>query len=202
MADGSQEQDSERWNRYYEARKERQVAPLLLKALEYMHTGGDALDLGCGTLIETKELLRRGFHVTAIDSSPQVRGFAEALANDNLTCVISTFDAFDYQTYDIVHASYSLPFNPPETFDSMIRRVFAAIRPGGIFVAQLFGINDSWNTPDTAMTFHTRNQVERLLRENGLDMIDFNEVEQDGMAVFGPKHWHLFNIVATARART
>ena len=47
------------------------------------------------------------------------------------------------------------------------------------------------------MTFHSRPEVEALL--DGLDVIRLDETEHEGRAYTGPKHWHLFHIVARKR---
>ena len=44
------------------------------------------------------------------------------------------------------------------------------------------------------MNFHVRQGVVALL--DGLDVIVFDETEEDGAATFGPKHWHTFELVA------
>ena len=44
------------------------------------------------------------------------------------------------------------------------------------------------------MNFHDRRQVDELL--TGLEVLDLVEEEDDGMSFSGPKHWHVFHIVA------
>lgn len=45
------------------------------------------------------------------------------------------------------------------------------------------------------MTFHTRAQVETLLRPLAIEHLD--ETEEDGTTLEGTlKHWHLFHIIA------
>jgi hypothetical protein len=47
------------------------------------------------------------------------------------------------------------------------------------------------------MTFHTREQLEGLF--TGFDVHVFREQDEDGPAVSGPKHWHMFHVIATKR---
>ncbi len=49
------------------------------------------------------------------------------------------------------------------------------------------------------MTFHTRSEVDRLLAE--LDVVALRETERDGEAFSGPKHWHVYDIIARSRSR-
>ena len=48
------------------------------------------------------------------------------------------------------------------------------------------------------MSFHTRQEAERLVRR--LELERFDEVENAGkLATGGPKHWHVFHVVARKR---
>jgi len=70
-----------------------------------------------------------------------------------------------------------------------------ALRPGGIFAGQFFGVHDEWNVPGQDITFVTREQAEEML--HGFALIEFNEEDMDGHTADGaPKHWHVFNILA------
>lgn len=68
-----------------------------------------------------------------------------------------------------------------------------AVAPGGRFAGLLFGERDSWrNSPD--MTFLHRDDVRALI--DGWHVETFEEIDEDGAAVTGPKHWHLWHVVA------
>jgi hypothetical protein len=69
--------------------------------------------------------------------------------------------------------------------------------PGGIIAVQLFGVRDSW-AGEEGMTFHARADVEPLL--DGLDVMRLDETEHEGRAYTGPKHWHLFDVLARNQA--
>ncbi|GAC1645997.1 MAG: class I SAM-dependent methyltransferase [Herpetosiphon sp.] len=185
---------------YYERTKNGPPSPLLIAALAYVPQKGDALDLGCGALQDTRELLSRGFRVTAVDRHPAVAEMAQALPHDQLKCIISTFADFQYGTYDLVNASFCLPFNPRDTFDEVFALVMHSIKSSGIFTGQLFGINHSWNTPESTVTFHTQEQVERLFNANGMQIVTLTTEEDDRRPIVGPlMHWHIFQIIARKR---
>ena len=77
----------------------------------------------------------------------------------------------------------------------VFERLKASLNPGGIFVGQFFGVNDTWNTPDSSMTFFTREQAQKQLE--GLDIVEFEEEDQDGATADGtPKHWHVYHVIA------
>jgi hypothetical protein len=89
-----------------------------------------------------------------------------------------------------------MPFCDPGEFDEVWRRITSAIRSGGLFVGHLFGPRDSWaDTPD--MTFHARTAVEALLTEFEIEAL--REQDEDGEAVSGPKHWHVFHVISRKR---
>lgn len=64
-----------------------------------------------------------------------------------------------------------------------------------MFVGQFFGKNDEWTTNEESMTFHSREEAEKLL--SGLNVVSFEEVESDKKTASGiMKHWHVFNFIA------
>lgn len=157
-----------------------------------------AVDLGCGEGIEVSALLDQGWTVHAIDGeAAALRRLADrtprALA-DRLTVHQLSFAEIDaLPPADLVHSSYALPYCPPEHFDTVWAAVRDALRPGGVVACQLFGPHDdSYGDPE--MTFHTAEQARELL--DGLDVVHWEEEDADGMAYTGPKHWHVFHVVA------
>jgi hypothetical protein len=50
------------------------------------------------------------------------------------------------------------------------------VKIGGLFTRQLFGPNDSWNLPESGMNFHSRSDVERLLR--GWTLLELTEEDR------------------------
>jgi hypothetical protein len=69
------------------------------------------------------------------------------------------------------------------------------VKIGGLFTGQLFGPNDSWNLPESGMNFHSRSDVERLLR--GWTLLELTEEDCPGKTKLGEdKHWHIFHIIA------
>jgi tellurite methyltransferase len=70
------------------------------------------------------------------------------------------------------------------------------INVGGRFADQLFGVNNTWaNKPD--MTFLTREQAHALFAE--FDAEHFYEEDEEGQSTIGPKHWHIFHVIARKR---
>jgi len=107
--------------------------------------------------------------------------------------VVASFDAVPLPQADLVHARFSLPFCAPGRFPALWEAIRAAVAPGGRFAGQLFGERDSWrNSPD--MTFLHRDEARALI--DGWHVETFDEIDEDGAAVTGPKHGHLWHVVA------
>lgn len=165
-----------------------------------------AVDLGCGDGRDALELLRRGWRVLAIDSHPE--GISRLLARtpedaqSRLETQVARFEDARWPECDLVNASFSIPHCDPADFPGLWARIAASIRPGGRFAGQFFGVRDSWATrPDgITRTYHTREQVESMLREGGLEAEVLDEVERPGKTAMGdPKEWHVFHVVARKR---
>ena len=188
----------ERFAAYIAARRFDPPRPLLMRAAALAARKDHALDAGAGALTATKYLLSAGFaHVTALDSAPASQKAAEELPPDCVTFVLSRFEDFSYpaNAYDLVNAEFCLPFIRREEFAAVFAALLGAVKPGGLFTGQLFGPRDSWNTPESGMNFHSREEVERLL--HGWDIVELEEEDHPGKTKLGDaKHWHIFHILA------
>ncbi len=183
------------WSEYYKITKDKPPSKLLVGALNYVKNREKALDIGGGALKETRYLLSEGFEVTVIDSSELMAKEAEKINSAKLHYFVTPFDKFNFpkDTFDIVSAMYSLPFNSPTTFNSVFNKIKKSLVRNGIFCGQLFGIRDQWSNR-TDMTFHTIEQAKELF--SGMEMIYFKEEEKDGQIANGrPKHWHVFHFI-------
>ena len=194
-------QEDTSWEDYYQKTQGRSPRQLLLDALAYFSEGAtmqrNAIDLGCGDGTESTVLLERGWHVLAIDGQPAaIRRLIEkvpAQHRDRLQTQVAKFRDVVLSPADLVHASLSIPFCEPEYFDALWEKIVTAIQPGGQFAGQFFGVRDSWaNEPD--MIFHTEEQVHKLLENFEIEQL--HEMDEDGNAVSGPKHWHVFTVIA------
>lgn len=191
------------WPGYFKAVEGKPPRDTLLRALEVFEpiSGAPfAVDLGCGEGRDTAELLRCGWRVLAIDAHPMAidlllrRSDLPPDSPERLTTRLQPFEQVDLPECDLLNASFSLPFCPPEHFAALWTKIRAALRPGAVLAGQLFGERDAW-APLTDRTHHTRTEVERLL--DGLKRIRFDEEERDGEDCHGAKkHWHVFHIVA------
>ena len=168
--------------------------PLLVEALSYVRNKNYALDLGCGAGNDSRFLKGKDFSVTGVDNNPAVKEYL-----DDFDLVISTYVDFPFpvEYYDLVNAQYSLPFNPPESFNSMFERLTKSLKQGGIFVGQFFGKKDSWSN-NKEMTFHTEAEIRSLLSAYKVHV--FCEEKKEGETASGEnKFWHVFHVIAEKR---
>jgi SAM-dependent methyltransferase len=192
------------WEEYYRAIEGRTARRLFVDAIPYLPTRAAtdqalvAIDLGCGDGTETRALLVRGWTVVAVDSAPEAiaRLRASVTTEDaaRLTTYVASFHEVELPDADFAYAGLSLPFCAPGEFAEVWRRIARALRPRGVFAGDFFGPNDSWTqTPD--MSFHSRADVEALLGRFDVHVLE--EQDEDGAAVSGPKHWHVFHVIAS-----
>jgi trans-aconitate methyltransferase len=186
------------WEAFYAYQQTRtEPRELLLKALAYAGPAGGraAVDLGCGQGFETIALLDAGWSVTAIDSSAAGLALLGESAGDRpgLTLVEESMTTVPIPSADLVHASYALPFCPPERFPAMWGHIRAALRPGALLAVNFFGPHDTW-AGEEGMSFHSETEVRGML--DGLEVLELNERDEDGMSGAGPKHWHVFDVLA------
>lgn len=192
------------WDDYYTAIEGRSLRPLFTDAGAFLPgpradaEARVAIDLGCGDGSEALELLARGWTVVAVDSAPEAIGRLRARVQPEdaarLTTLVGPFHEVELPDADFVYAGLSLPFCAPERFPDVWRAVTHALLAAGVFAGHFFGPHDSWaSTPD--MTFHTRVELEVLF--TGFDVHLLREQDEDGPAVSGPKHWHVFHVIAT-----
>ncbi|MDJ0619477.1 MAG: class I SAM-dependent methyltransferase [Calothrix sp. MO_192.B10] len=193
------------WSAYYKAVKGRPPRDTLLTALANFdseitdkNSSLFAVDLGCGEGRDTGEILRRGWRVLAIDGEQEAINLL--LNNPEInhqglqTCVMQFENLVLPESVDLINASFSLPFCPPEYFPRLWDIIITSLRVGGRFCGQLFGNRDSWAI-DSSMNHHTRQQIEELLQSLVIEMLE--EEEYPGKTALGEdKHWHMFHIVA------
>ena len=202
------------WSQFYTEQHGRDVRATFLAGLESWGGGGaadgpaggtaaragDAVDLGCGDGVETRYLAERGWNVLATDADPGVEERVRATVGDELMERVqirsAPFESLGpIPASDFIYAGFALPFCDPGHFPYLWADIREALRPGGVFAGELFGPHDSWfGRP--RMNFHDAEGVSRMLA--GLEVLRLVEDDRQGASFEGPKHWHVFHIVARA----
>jgi SAM-dependent methyltransferase len=185
--------------------RDRPPRDILLEALaafereEPAQSQRSAVDLGSGAGVDTLELLRRGWNVLAVDHQPASIELLESRVTledkPRLKTLLTSFEDLAFpDDVDLINASYSLPFCPPDEFESFWERLVASIRPGGRLSGHLFGDRDEW-VGDPTINFHTVEEAQAALQ--AFEVEHWLEEDEDGTVSSGdPKHWHLFHIIA------
>jgi tellurite methyltransferase len=191
-----------RWRAYYAWTASRPPRELLLRTLDHLDWEGRtrrrrlAIELGFGAGTDTLELLRRGWRVLAIDAQDGAARFlarrVPARSRDALTIVVAPMEEVELPPADLVYASFSLPFLPPERFPHVWTHVRRALRPGGHFAGQLFGDEDEW-AGHRPMSFFSHPTVRSLARGYRIELL--RETVEEGRSFEGPKHWHFFDLI-------
>lgn len=186
------------WKDYFERTRNSKPRPLLVKAAELAKEKGDALDLGSGAFNDVNFLLSVGFErIIAVDKVPVADEIFRSMPEGKVSYVISRFEDLDLPEdhFDLVNAQYSLPFIEKADFGEVFGKIIRSLKAGAVFTGQFFGERDEWNKGDGKMTFHTKEEAEKLLSE--FKMIEFTEEEKDGSTAAGKqKHWHVFHFIA------
>lgn len=193
---------SARWAAYYDAHEGRAVSPLLKQAVTHCAESQgrrQAVDLGCGAGQETRFLLDGGWNVLAIDREAtaiqRIQDIPRLDSDSQLDTAVAAFEALPaLPASDLIHAGLSLPFCHPQSFAALWEAILSALKPGGVFVGQLFGDRDGWAS-NPNLTFHSAGAVDALLVD--LNVQHLREVEEEGRSMQGPKHWHRIDIIAS-----
>lgn len=125
------------WNAEVYERNARFVSDLGMPVVELLDPQPEEriLDLGCGDGALTKKLEAMGCELLGIDSSPELIG---AALERGLDAAVADATEMDFhEEFDAVFSNAVLHWIGDA--DRVIQRVFAALRPGGRFVAECGG---------------------------------------------------------------
>lgn len=189
------------WSEYYKNTVDKEPDKTLVFAENLIKDKKNklALDIGSGTGSDSIYLLEKGFKVIALDQeknaldilkSKSLRKYRHKLIlEENL---IQNYK-IENNTYDLINASYSLPFCNKSDFLKVWKNIQKGLKSNGLFSGQIFGTSDDWSDIKD-MSFFTNEEVDDLI----IDYIPeyYVEVDEKGLIADGSeKHWHLFNIV-------
>jgi SAM-dependent methyltransferase len=110
------------------------LSPLYARFLERLPAGGHLLDAGCGSGRDARAFLQRGYAVTAFDASPTLARLASAHCGLPVP-VLRVQDMAWQEQFDGIWACASLLHVPLRELPEVLRRLAAALKPGGILYA-------------------------------------------------------------------
>jgi len=116
------------------------AAPELLRILRrHGVSGGLVTDLGCGSGRWARELNRAGFEVFGVDRSPALVRMARRIAPQSRFVVGSLWKVALPASDAVTSIGECLNYAPAGTPERMFRRVYRALRPGGVFLFDVAG---------------------------------------------------------------
>ncbi len=139
---------------------------------KFLANNSHILDLGCGSGILEKELLKSGYKVTGIDYSADMIEIAKENAPEAEYLTGSFFD-LDFPSCDaVVSIGECLNYlfdekNSLETLEKLFKKVFKALKPGGIFLFDFL-------EPGQLGELNIQNRI-----SEGEDWFIFNNVTED-----------------------
>lgn len=184
------------WDTYYKLVGEKPHPFVLRTVSRYTSLHGAALDLGAGNMRNANYLASNGFsRVDAVDREVDAAKYARL----DVSVAISSLEEYvpTPNTYDLIICIQTLYFLSREKAERVIRQSIGALRPGGIFAAQVLGVRDKRfkgeGNPQT--NAFLQEGIYRLL--HGVDIL---ELEQDEgpvnlILIKGTHHKHEWRFV-------
>jgi SAM-dependent methyltransferase len=156
------------------------------RVLEFIPEDGLVLDIGCGAGLIAAEITTRA-RVVGVDISSAQLELARRNAPDASLVRADVGEvAFEPRSFDAVVAFWSLIHVPRELHGSLIARIHAWLKPGGVFAGTLGSgdnpaehVQDFYGAPMYWSHFDAENN-RRLLREAGFDVLQADEIEDEG----------------------
>ena len=187
-----------RWGRYFELAGDDPRRRCSTRSSRFDEPGL-AVDLGAGTGRDTAELLRRGWNVIAIDGEREAieRLTSSPGARRRGSRPVSRASRSEkWPACDLVNASFSLPFAPPERVRRAVdadRRLAAPGRP-----LQRPALRRQRRVGRSGPGREVARRGRAMLAPFEIERLQ--EVDADGTTAIGTrKHWHVFHIVARKR---
>jgi SAM-dependent methyltransferase len=103
----------------------------LERFLNQCKSGGTILELGTGSGLDAKAMLDAGYVVDATDGSAELAALASVTLGQRVRTMAFT-ELSAVTAYDGIYASASLLHVPREELPDVVRRIWTALKPGGV----------------------------------------------------------------------
>jgi SAM-dependent methyltransferase len=143
----------------------------------------DLLDLGCGVGTTTRELIRLGFNVTAIDISPRMVDYTRS-RNSSATCIVGDFITTEFDVkFDAVLAFAFIHLFPKVEAIEILKKIRRELRPDGLLycgTTESHNSSEGWEVKKDYSGEHkryrkhwTEAEFRDVLSESGFDVIEY-----------------------------
>ncbi|MCH5250680.1 MAG: class I SAM-dependent methyltransferase [Lachnospiraceae bacterium] len=141
------------------------------KFLNYLSEGASILDAGCGSGRDSVAFKQLGYHVTAMDASPEICKEAEKVLGQKVLCKI--FEELDDENvYDGIWACASLLHVPKESMGEVLYRLKLALKDGGILYASFKYGDGEKIVNERLFNYFNEQSLRMLMRENGFEVLE------------------------------
>jgi 2-polyprenyl-3-methyl-5-hydroxy-6-metoxy-1,4-benzoquinol methylase len=181
---------------YASTTTQRNPNQLVLDALKLVRRGTRALDVGAGSLCDSRLLLSAGLQVDAVDVDPFFVACARRIDHPRLYAVCEDIRDLQLEAniYCLIVAIHVLPFIPRSQLAAVCAKLVASLDAGGALCATFFGIRDEWAQPQSPMSFVTPDDVTRLFPKMALAFLE--DYQYAGRDVHGNvKQWHVIRVI-------
>ncbi len=157
---------------FFDATVNVDMGPLYQRFLPLLPSAGRILDAGCGSGRDLRAFTDLGYRVTAFDASPALVALANVHAGQPVHCL--RFEDIDWpSSFDGVWASASLLHISLAELPDTLRRLSAALVPGGILYASFKYGSGERKHDGRRFTDMDADGLRRLLRQQtGLEPLD------------------------------
>ena len=141
------------------------------KFLKYLSAGASILDAGCGSGRDSVAFKQLGYHVTAMDASPEICKEAEKVLGQKVFCM--SFEEIDDENmYDGIWACASLLHVPKERMTEVLYRLKCALKDGGILYASFKYGEEEKVVNERLFSYYNEQSLRKLMRENGFEVLE------------------------------
>jgi len=161
-----------------------------------------AVDLGCGEGRDTRELLKRGWRVLAVDSEPEaierLRKHPDTAPHlDRLSTLTASMSEASLEGASLIYSFLALPYVPKQEWTKLWNAIGGAITCGAYFAGNLFGDRHHYAAYEGVNV--VSESVARALFEP-FDVLRFETLESKGIDASGAKvNNHEFRFVIRAK---
>lgn len=142
--------------------------------------GGSVLELGCGAGQDSEVLLSKGFDVTSTDGTPEIAQAAEKRLGRTVS-VLRFGDLDEKNKYDGVWANACLLHVPRRDLPSIIDRIHAALKAGGVFYASFkAGTQEGRDEFDRYYNYPSADWLRQAYQSERWQKIEITEEEGSG----------------------